>query len=175
MAVAQHGQIVCEEAFGWADREKQIPATPNTVYAAGSVAKAVTGAAIFMLVSNGKVRLGDAPERYGVHIRTYAGSGITIRQLLSMTAGIQHGWFYNYGSDADRKELLNRYAISAFPPGQHFIYSNFSFGVLGEIVERAGKRPFPEFMGDEGIKIVELCHCQSPMSTRQMQAVPVDC
>jgi CubicO group peptidase (beta-lactamase class C family) len=149
IAVAQHGQIVCEESFGWADREKQIPATPNTVYAAGSVAKAVTGAAIFMLVSNGKVRLGDAPERYGVHVRTYAGSGITIRQLLSMTAGIQHGWFYNYGSDVDRKELLNHYAISAFPPGQHFVYSNFSFGVLGEIVERAGKRPFPEFMGDE--------------------------
>jgi CubicO group peptidase (beta-lactamase class C family) len=103
IAVAQHGQIVCEEAFGWADREKQIPATPNTVYAAGSVAKAVTGAAIFMLVSNGKVRLADAPERYGVHVRTYAGTGITIRQLLSMTAGIEHGWFYNYGSDSDRK------------------------------------------------------------------------
>src|SRR5579862_5237809 len=118
IAVAQHGQIVCEEAFGWADREKQIPATPNTVYAAGSVAKAVTGAAIFMLVSNGKVRLADAPERYGVHVRTYAGTGITIRQLLSMTAGIEHGWFYNYGSDSDRKELLNRYAICAFPPGQ---------------------------------------------------------
>ena len=149
IAVAQHGRIVCEEAFGWADREKQIPATPNTVYAAGSVAKAVTGAATFMLAGKGKIRLDDAPERYGVHVRADAGTGITIRQLLSMTAGIEHGWFYNYGSDLDRKELLNRYAISAFPPGQHFIYSNFSFGVLGEVVERAGKRPFPEFTGDE--------------------------
>ncbi len=156
IAVAQHGQIVCEEAFGWADREKQIPATPNTVYAAGSVAKAVTGAAIFMLVSNGKVRLGDAPERYGVHVRTYAGSGITIRQLLSMTAGIQHGWFYNYGSDVDRKELLNRYANSAFPPGQHFIYSNFSYGILGEVVERAEKRPFREFMRGEVLNRLQM-------------------
>jgi Beta-lactamase len=39
IAVAQNGRIVCEEAFGWADREKRIPATPNTVYAAGSIAK----------------------------------------------------------------------------------------------------------------------------------------
>jgi Beta-lactamase len=39
IAVAQNGRIVCEEAFGWADREKKIPATPNTVYAAGSIAK----------------------------------------------------------------------------------------------------------------------------------------
>jgi CubicO group peptidase (beta-lactamase class C family) len=149
IAVAQHGSIVCEEAWGWADREKQVPATPKTVYAAGSVAKALTGAATFMLAGRGKIRLDDAPERYGIHVRVHAGTGITIRQLLSMTAGIEHGWFYNYGSDLNRTKLLNRYAISAFPPGQHFIYSNFSFGVLGEIVERAGKRPFPEFMRDE--------------------------
>jgi len=149
IAVAQHGSIVCEEAWGWADREKQIPATPNTVYAAGSVAKSLTGAAAFMLAGRGKIRLDDPPEKYGVHVHAFAGTGITIRQLLSMTGGIEHGWFYDYGSDLDRKELLKRYAISAFPPGHYFIYSNFSFGLLGEVVERAGKRPFQEFMRDE--------------------------
>lgn len=149
IAVAQHGSIVCEEAWGWADREKQVAATSNTVYAAGSVAKSLTGAATFMLASRGKIRLDDPPEKYGVQVRAYEGTGITIRQLLSMTGGIEHGWFYNYGSDLDRKELLNRYAISAFPPGQHFIYSNFSFGLLGEVVEGAGKRPFREFMRNE--------------------------
>ena len=149
IAVAQHGSIVCEEAWGWADREKQVPATPNTVYAGGSVAKALIGAATFLLAGRGKIRLDDAPERYGIHVRAHAGTGITIRQLLSMTAGIEHGWFYNYGSDLNRTKLLHRYAISAFPPGQHFIYSNFSFGVLGEVIERAGKRPFSEFIRDE--------------------------
>jgi CubicO group peptidase (beta-lactamase class C family) len=149
IAIAQNGRIVCEEAFGWADREKKIAATPNMVYAAGSVAKALTGTAIFMLADKGKIRLDDAPAQYGVQVRTYAGDGITIRQLLSMTAGIQHGWFYDYGSDQHGKELLERYAISAFPPGQHFIYSNFSYGILGEVVERSGKRPFPEFIRDE--------------------------
>jgi CubicO group peptidase (beta-lactamase class C family) len=132
VAVAQHGRIVCEEGFGWADREKRAPATANTVYAAGSVAKALTGAATFVLAGRGKIRLDDAPDQYGVHVHAYAGTGITIRQLLSMTAGIQHGWFYSYGSNVKRDDLLNRYAISAFPPGQHFIYSNFSFGILGE-------------------------------------------
>ncbi|MFZ0864372.1 MAG: serine hydrolase domain-containing protein [Candidatus Sulfotelmatobacter sp.] len=156
IAVAQHGRIACEEAFGWADREKKIPATPNTVYAAGSVAKAPTGTAIFMLVDNRKIRLDDEPEQYGVHVRADAGTGITVRQLLSMTAGIQHGWFYNYGSDVDTKELLNRYAIGAFPPGQHFIYSNFSYAILGEVVERAGKRPFREFMRDEVLNRLQM-------------------
>ena len=156
IAVAQNGRMVCEEAFGWADREKQIPATPNTVYAAGSVAKALTGTAIFMLAENGKIRLDDAPAQYGVHVRTYAGDDITIRQLLSMTAGIQHGWFYDYGLDQHGKELLKHYAISAFPPGQRFIYSNFSYGILGEVVERAGKRPFREFMRGEVFNRLQL-------------------
>jgi len=80
-----------------------------------------------MLAGKGKIQLDDEPEQYGVHVHADAGTGITIRQLLSMTAGIQHGWFYNYGSDVDRKELLNRYAIGAFPPGQHFMYSNYVF------------------------------------------------
>ena len=156
IAVAQNGRMVCEEAFGWADREMQIPATPNTVYAAGSVAKALTGTAIFMLAENGKIRLDDAPAQYGVHVRTYAGDDITIRQLLSMTAGIQHGWFYDYGLDQHGKELLKHYAISAFPPGQRFIYSNFSYGILGEVVERAGKRPFREFMRGEVFNRLQL-------------------
>jgi CubicO group peptidase (beta-lactamase class C family) len=146
IAVAQHGSIVCEQAFGFANREQQIPATPTTVYAAGSVAKALTSAAVFMLVDQGKIRLDDAPKKYGVLVRTFAGTGITIRQLLSMTAGIQHGWFYDYGSDVQGNELLNHYAISVFPPGRYFLYSNFSYGVLGEVVERAAKRPFREFM-----------------------------
>ena len=65
-----------------------------------------------------------------------------------MTAGIQHGWFYDYGSDVQGNEVLNRYAIGAFPPGQYFLYSNFSYGILGEVVERVAGRPFREFMRD---------------------------
>ena len=156
IAIAQHGSIVCEEAFGLADREKQVPSTPNTIYAAGSVAKAVTGTAVFMLVSHSKLRLDDTPQQYGVHVRTYQTGEITIRQLLSMTAGIQHGWFYNYGAKVDSKELLQRYAINAFPPGEHFVYSNFSYGILGEIVERARKGPFSEFVREQLLKPLQM-------------------
>ena len=149
IAIAQHRKIVCEEAFGMADRERQLPATAKTIYAAGSVAKSVTGSAVYMLASAGKLRLDDSPERFGVNVRAYQGSHITIRQLLSMTAGVEHGWFYNYGTKVDNKELLQRYAISAFTPGQHFVYSNFSFGILGAIVESAARQPFSEFVREQ--------------------------
>lgn len=156
ISVAHHGSIVCEQAFGLANREKQLPPGPNTVYAAGSVAKAVTGAAVFMLVSQGKLGLDDTPEQYGVRVRTYQTSKITVRQLLSMTAGIQHGWYYDYATNLDARELLQQYAISAFPPGEHFIYSNFSYGILGEIVEQAGKRRFSEFVRDQLLNPLQM-------------------
>src|ERR1700687_3075820 len=149
IAVSQHGRIVCEEAFGLADREKHVPSNPTPIYAAGSVAKSVTGTAVYMLASQGKLRLEDAPDRYGVNVRAYQGAHITIRQLLSMTAGIEHGWFYNYGAKVDNKDLLQRYAISAFAPGQHFVYSNFSFGILGAVVERAVRQTFSEFVREQ--------------------------
>ena len=149
VAIARHGTVLCEIAFGWADRKNRVRATPYTVYAAGSVAKAVTGAAVFLLASRGKFRLDDAPVQYGVDVRSHAGGRITIRQLLSMTAGVQHGWFYNFGTEADGPALVHRYAIGAFPPGERFIYSNFSYGILGEVIERGGKRPFREFMRTE--------------------------
>jgi hypothetical protein len=73
-----------------------------------------------------------------------------------MTAGIQHGWFYDYDSDLDKKELLRRYAVSAFPPGQHFVYSNFSYGILGEVIEGASGQPFAEFVWSELLRPLNM-------------------
>lgn len=149
IAVARDGRVVCEEAFGWADREREIPATPSTVYAAGSVAKALTGAAVFALAGRGKLRLNESPEHYGVHVGGDGGRAVTLGQLLSMTGGVPHGWFYNYSSDVDATDLVSRYAITAFPPGERFLYSNFSFGIMGAVVARAAQRPFRDVLRDE--------------------------
>lgn len=149
IAIAQQGRVVCEEAFGWADREQETPATPSTVYAAGSVAKAVTGAAAFVLAGRGKLRLNESPEYYGVHVGGDGGRAVTLGQLLSMTGGVPHGWFYNYTPDVDAAALLSRYAITAFPPGERFLYSNFSFGIIGAVVARAAQRPFRDVLRDE--------------------------
>jgi CubicO group peptidase (beta-lactamase class C family) len=155
-AVASHGIVLCEDAFGWADREKRLPASPRTVYAAGSVAKSITGTAVFLLANRDKLRLDATPEQYGVHVPAYAGRGVTIRQLLTMSAGVPHGWFYDYAPGSHQRDVLNRYAISAFPPGRYFYYSNFSFGVLGRVVERAARRPFDDFVREELLRPLQM-------------------
>jgi CubicO group peptidase (beta-lactamase class C family) len=42
VAVARDGTIIWEEAFGWADREKRIAATPHTLYSLASISKPIT-------------------------------------------------------------------------------------------------------------------------------------
>src|SRR2546430_1503356 len=60
VAVAKDGKIIWEEGFGWADREKLIAATPNTMYSLASISKPITATGLMTLVERGKIDL-DKP------------------------------------------------------------------------------------------------------------------
>src|SRR4029077_15340551 len=55
VAVAQRGHIVWEEAFGYADRDKKIRATPNTMYSLASISKPFTATGLMFLWGRGKM------------------------------------------------------------------------------------------------------------------------
>ncbi len=50
VAVAKSGKIIWEESFGWANREKMIKATPNTLYSLASISKPITATGLMILV-----------------------------------------------------------------------------------------------------------------------------
>lgn len=60
VAVARDGQIIWEEAFGWADSEKRVPATPHTMYSLASISKPITATGLMILKERGRVEL-DRP------------------------------------------------------------------------------------------------------------------
>src|ERR1044071_7164472 len=60
VAVARDGKIIWEQAFGWANREKMIPATPNTMFSLASISKPITATGLMVLVRQGKIDL-DRP------------------------------------------------------------------------------------------------------------------
>src|SRR5690606_4339613 len=55
VAVAKDGEILWEEGFGWADREKRIPATAHTAYSLASISKPITATGLMTLVEKGQV------------------------------------------------------------------------------------------------------------------------
>jgi CubicO group peptidase (beta-lactamase class C family) len=66
VAVARDGQIIWEEAFGWADSEKRIPATPHTMHSLASISKPFTATGLMILKERGRqcaYTLGRVEER----------------------------------------------------------------------------------------------------------------
>ena len=55
LAVAHGGDILWEDAVGWADRERRIPATPHTMYSLASISKPITATALMTLVERGAI------------------------------------------------------------------------------------------------------------------------
>ena len=64
LAVIDEGRIVHVGAYGWRNREKQLPLTPHTVMYGASLTKAAFGYMIMQLVDEGRINLDTQIERY---------------------------------------------------------------------------------------------------------------
>jgi CubicO group peptidase (beta-lactamase class C family) len=156
IAVAHGGEIVWEEAFGWADREGELGATPHTTYRLGSISKPITATALMRLAQTGLIDL-DAPiERYlgGLSLRYYEGSRdeVTVRRVLQHRAGLPpYDQVFYLDEEVERRsfaETVRRYGIVAFEPGWSFVYSNLGYMLLARAVEVATGFDFAPFVRD---------------------------
>ena len=96
-AITKNRRIVWAKGFGYANREKGIQATPNTVYHLASLTKPFAAVLIMQLVEKGKVSLDDPISNFGVNINSQG--VIKVRHLLSHTSGGIPGSFYQYNGD----------------------------------------------------------------------------
>src|SRR5207247_8662407 len=93
VAVAKEGRIVWEDAIGWANREKRIPATASTIYPLASISKPITATGLMVLVERGLVDLDRPINAYlgTVRLTGLGGdtTGATVRRVLGHTAGLR--------------------------------------------------------------------------------------
>lgn len=155
LAVVREGQVEWLEAFGWADRSRRAAATPQTVYALGSLSKSITATAVLQLVERGRVSLDDPVARHGVRLPDPLGigSGATVGHLLRMTAGIPHGKWQEPATSraaaSTATALLARFGGPVAAPGSRYLYSNLSYGALELVVASASGRSFEAFLDGE--------------------------
>jgi CubicO group peptidase (beta-lactamase class C family) len=150
LAVVKDGRIVRAAGYGVASLELEAPATEKTVYEIGSISKQFAANAVLLLVEEGKVRLDDPISKY-LTSTPPAWSGITVRHILTHTAGLADFDSGNIGFSYRREyteqefvELLGKQPL-AFQPGERWIYTN-AFPLLGVVVERASGRPYTDFV-----------------------------
>ena len=151
VAVGAAGEVVWAEGFGFADIEKRAPVTPKMRFRIGHVSKALTSAAVGVLVEKDLIDLDTEIQTY-VPAFPKKDWPITLRQLMGHMAGVRH-----YDSDEDymptthcdrASEGLQHFAESPllFEPETQSRYSTYGWILVSAAVEAAAGEPFFAFM-----------------------------
>jgi CubicO group peptidase (beta-lactamase class C family) len=154
VGVARDGQPTFSRAYGMADLERDVAATPATIYEAGSVSKQFTAAAVTLLALQGRLSFEDDVRKYIPELPDY-GSPIRIRHMLNHTSGLRDwgsvagiaGWGRSVRTHthAHVLDILSRQRALNFVPGAQYSYSNSGYNLLAVVVERVSGMPFAEF------------------------------
>jgi len=164
VAVAQHGEVLWVEGFGWADRAREVRSSGDIAYSIASITKPITATALMVLVERGLVELDRPINDYlgDAKIRTRLGNveDATVRRVASHTAGLPLHFHFFYSDEPWRRPPVDlsilRYGQLVSPPGERFEYSNFGYGLLESVVERVSGAPFPEFVRAEVFEPLEM-------------------
>jgi CubicO group peptidase (beta-lactamase class C family) len=179
--VLRDGEVAYERAVGWSDKEAGRRMTADTIFRIASQTKAITSTAVLVLVEEGKIDLNEQvrnfiPAYASTTVAVRGDSGvttvparrpITIRDLLTHTAGISYGtqphlaalyepkglgpaagqgWY-----TADKSEpicqTMERLASVPFAaqPGEEWVYG-YNTDILGCVVEKASGTPLDQFV-----------------------------
>lgn len=166
VAVAKDGKIVWEQGFGWADIEKRVEATPQTMYSLASISKPITATGLMVLAERGLIDLDRPANEYlgEVKLAGLAGdaAGATLRRIANHSSGLPLHYQFFYENDGygvpSMDETISRYGVIMNPPGALVQYSNLGYGILDYIIERVSGKPYAEFMRTEVFEPLDLKH-----------------
>jgi len=151
ICIAKDQDIIWSKGFGYANMEKEIPATENTVYRVASMTKPVVATGLLQWLEKGKFRLDDPVNDLleGVEIQTKFSQQPTVKNLLTHTSGlpVHVPPIYRHKLEAPSlEELIEKYAKVTLPPNKAWVYSNTGFAVIGYLIGLFDGRPFPNYM-----------------------------
>lgn len=151
IAVVKDGTVVFAKGYGARDNTASGPVDTHTLFAIGSTTKAMTAAAIGMLVDEKKVRWDDPVTK---HLPWFALDDpavtreLTVRDLLTHRAGLPNADFLWYGQDSSRRAILERLRLvePAYSFRSGFIYQNLMYAAAGAVVEAASGMTWERFI-----------------------------
>ena len=149
--IADKGRIIYEKSFGYANAERKIPLTENSIFNLASISKVFTAVATMILVEQGKLKMTDSLRHYFPDLPY---PGITIFNLLTHTSGLQDFQADPVrnllGKSASNQDIEAAYAKvhlkAKFQPDSNWSYSNTNFLLLAMIIEKVSGMTYPAFL-----------------------------
>jgi CubicO group peptidase (beta-lactamase class C family) len=150
LLVIKNRRTVLDAVVGLGDRESRRPLKPDTIYCIRSMTKPVMGAAVQILIDDGRLSLDDAAAKYLPSFNNDKSRGITVRQLLTHTGGLPLSSLMgtNFQALHSLRDVADKTGNSGptVPPGTRFQYSDDGADTLGAIVSVITGEPAEAFI-----------------------------
>ena len=153
VSVVKDGKLFFAKGYGYADLENKIPVdAKQTIFAIGSVGKLFTWTAVMQLVEQGKLDLeADVNTYLDFRIPDTYPAPITLKHLMTHTAGFEDQWFEYFAWDADGVMPVDEWMATHIParvrpPGEAAAYSNYGAMLAGYIVARVSGQPYEQYV-----------------------------
>jgi len=159
IALVDGQKTVWSQGFGFANKEKDIQASPETIYEIGSISKTITATAIMQLQEQGLINIDYPLTEYLPEFSILPPLGfppdsdkpITIRTILTHHSGLP-GDFFNGGFTLKPRTDYNAWVLeylrgeyACYPPDFIWAYSNTAFSLLSEVISRVSGQSFQEY------------------------------
>ena len=163
IGIVDRGKTVFRRGFGVSDTVSMAPVSAKTLFGIGSVSKSMT--ALSFAVSHVQKELSlDTPINI---VLPYFPDGITLKHLLSHTAGWPRHDALWYLNAYDRHELPRRLALlpKFSRPGRSFQYNNVPFSAVGEFLTEFAGIPWDDWVRSTVLSPAGI-HCKARLSIR---------
>lgn len=148
-------ELMLSGAMGFVNLKNNTPATSGSLFRIASMTKSFTAMAIVKLRDDGKLRLDDPastyiPELGNITYLTEDAPGITIRNLLTMTAGFPEDNPWGDRQLADPVPELLKFIKDGISfsnvPSKEFEYSNLGYALLGQIITNVSGMTYEQYI-----------------------------
>ena len=151
IAVVKNDSVVFAKGYGVLDLTRPGPVTEHTRFAIGSTTKAMTSAALGMLVDEGKLRWDDRVIDHLPELRLfdpYATRELTVRDLLTHRSGLPGTDLLWVRADLPQDEMIRRlrHVRPASSFRAQFIYQNVMYAIGGALIAKASGMSWEDFM-----------------------------
>jgi CubicO group peptidase (beta-lactamase class C family) len=161
IAVVKDGQVILSKGYGYRNVEKQLPVTPRTLFAIGSITKSFTVSVLGMLADEGKLDWDKSVRTYLPDFQLYdpvATEHMTPRDLVTHRSGLPRHDMLWYNTDLNRKQIYDR--LRYLEPSKDFRsayqYNNLMFMTAGILASQVAGAKWEDLVRQRIFKPLDM-------------------